>query len=39
LSTGSGALGVFIWEAIGLKYHPASRLGWWASNRMRPKFV
>jgi hypothetical protein len=33
--TGGGALCVFIWAAIGLKYHPASRLRWWASNGRR----
>jgi hypothetical protein len=32
-------MGVFICAAIGLKYHPASRLSWWASNGMRGKFV
>jgi hypothetical protein len=26
LTVGIGVLGVFIWAAIGLKYHPASRL-------------
>ena len=30
---GLGALEFFIWAAIGLKYHPASRLVWWASKR------
>src|SRR5260370_38120904 len=34
-----GMLGVFIWAAIGLKYHPASRLRWRASNGMHGKFV
>ena len=28
---GLGTLDFFIWAAIGLKYHPASRLVWWAS--------
>jgi hypothetical protein len=30
---GLGALDFFIWAAIGLKYHPASRLRWRASKR------
>ena len=34
-----GALDFFIWAAIGLKYHPASRLRGWASKRMRGKFM
>jgi hypothetical protein len=34
---GLGAMGVFIWATIRLKYHPASRLRWQASNEMRGK--
>ena len=31
---GLGALGFFVVAAIQLRYHPASRVGWWASNGM-----
>jgi hypothetical protein len=39
LSAGFGTLGVFIWAAIRLKYHPASRLRWRASKPGARKFM